>query len=162
MFNMNPFSLMRRLSEEMDRSFSSGLQGRGHGQSGMWSPAIEVSERDGNYIVSAELPGLNKDNVNVEVTDDAVIIRGERKYEHEENQRGVHRTERHYGEFHRVVPLPEGINADQAKANFRDGVLEISVPMPQQRNRSRQIPIQTGSETQTNRQQTSNVAPEKK
>lgn len=174
MFNMNPFSLMRRLSEEMDRTFSSGLQGRtGQGPSGAWSPAIEVSEREGNYVVCAELPGLNKDNVNVEVTDDALIIHGERKYEHDETRGGVHRTERRYGEFHRVIPLPEGIDPEQAKANFHDGVLEVSVPMPQQRSRARQIPIQSASEGQTDqqppaksstaqKQQTSNVAPEKR
>ena len=85
-----------------------GEWGGGQSQGRYWSPAIEAFERDGKYIVHAELPGLNKDDVKVELIDDAIVIQGERKFEHEDQQNGVHRTERRYGHFYRSIPLPEG------------------------------------------------------
>ena len=81
MLNMNPFTLMRRFSEEMDRAFADWPRFGGEMSSG-WSPAIEVSEREGKLIVHADLPGLNKDDVKIEVADDTLIIQGERKREH--------------------------------------------------------------------------------
>lgn len=139
----NPFSLMRRMSEEMDRSFGSffGQSSRG---SGTWFPAIEVAERNGQLQVHAELPGLKPEDVKVEVTNDSLILRGERKSEHEHRSGGSYRSERRYGEFYREIPLPEGVNADAVKAQFRDGVLEITVPVPEQASNRRQIPIQSG------------------
>ena len=68
--------------------------------------------------------------MSVEVTDDTVTIHGERKREHEEEREGLYRSERSYGTFWRVIPLPEGAISEQAKANFRDGVLEITLPAP--------------------------------
>ena len=147
-FSMNPFSIMRRMQDEMDRVFGSAFGG-GKGGQGVreWAPAIEVSERDNNYVVCADLPGLRPEDVNVELTDDAVVIEGERRQEHEENQGGVHRSERSYGHFYRAVPLPEGVKADQAQANFKDGVLEVKIPMSQQQQQQRRrIPIQGGSQ----------------
>jgi HSP20 family protein len=145
-FSMNPFSMMRRMQDEMDRVFSSAFGGGRGGQQNMraWSPAIEVSERDGNYVVCAELPGLRPEDVNVELADDALVIEGERRQEHEENQGGVHRTERSYGHFYRAVPLPDGVSGEQAQANFKDGVLEVKIPMNEQQQQRRRIPIQGG------------------
>src|SRR5690349_19626211 len=86
-FMMNPFSLMRRLTEEIDRSFrGSGSQG---GQAEIpWAPAIEINERDGNYVVRAELPGMKPDEVRIEATDNAIVLEGEKRIEREENQDG--------------------------------------------------------------------------
>jgi HSP20 family protein len=106
---------------------------------------VEVVERDGNLIVRADLPGLTKDDVRVEITEDVLTIEGERHAEHEEKQAGVVRSERSYGRFRRQIPLPEEANADQATASFRDGVLEISMPMPQRQTQGRQIEIQSGA-----------------
>lgn len=144
-FSSNPFALMRRMSEEMDRNFSHfwGGQSSGHGF-GNWSPAIDVEEQNGQLEVHAELPGLKPEDVKVELNDDSLIIHGERKYEREHKIGQAYRSERRYGEFYRAIPLPEGVNAEQAKAQFRDGVLEITVPVPQQAGRRREIPIQTG------------------
>lgn len=144
-FFSNPFGVMRRMSEEMDRAFGQGYaqQGGRGGQSG-WLPAIDVSERDGQLHVHAELPGLKPEDVKVEVTEDALVIRGERKYEHEHHIGKAYRSERRYGEFYREIPLPEGVNADQARAQFRNGVLEVSIPVPQETSRRREIPISTG------------------
>ena len=143
LFSFSPFSMMRRLSEEMGRAFASsfGLS-RSFGEPGMWSPPVEVRERDGNLEISAELPGMNKDDVKVECTDEGIIIEGEKRGEQESNEGGFHRTERSYGHFYRMIPLPEGVEADKAKAEFRDGVLQVRVPMSQQQERKgRQIPI---------------------
>lgn len=146
---MHPFTLMRRMSEEMDRIFSEAFTG-GSGQdggrtAGNWAPAIEIKQQGDQYIVCAELPGLNKEDVKVELQEGSLIIQGERKFEHDESTGGVHRTERRYGQFYRAIPLPEGANAEQAKARFENGMLEISVPVTQPQNQRRQIPIETGA-----------------
>jgi HSP20 family protein len=131
------------MTEEMDRVFGQ-FQGGGMGQRSGLFPAVEVSERNGQIQVHADLPGIKPEDVKVEITDDALVIRGERKSEHEQRSGGAYRSERHYGEFYREIALPEGVNAEQAKAQFRNGVLEISVPVPQQANRRREIPISAG------------------
>jgi HSP20 family protein len=150
MFRMSPFALMRRFSEEMDQYFDQlGAGRRDSGMTaangGLFAPPMEVFERDGQLIVRADLPGLTKDDVHVEVTDDALLITGERRSEHEERQGGTFHSERSYGSFRRQIPLPEGVSADQAKASFKDGVLEVSMPAPQRPARGRQIDIQSAT-----------------
>ncbi len=142
-FSLSPFALMRRMTEEMDRMFS----GWG-GETGerIWAPDIDVFEREGKMVVRADLPGLKKDEVKVEITDDGLILQGERKREHEEKREGFYRSERSYGRFYRAIPLPEGANIDQARAQFNDGVLEVSVPIPKSEQKRREIPIESGGE----------------
>ncbi len=114
----------------------------------MWAPAVDVSEREGKLMVHADLPGLQKEDVKVECTDDALIIQGERRHEHEEEDGGYRRSERRYGSFYRTIPLPEGAQTDQAHAEFRNGVLEVSVPIPTKQRSSRQIPIEAGTSSE--------------
>jgi HSP20 family protein len=141
-FSMSPFAMMRRLSEEMDRAFASSFGLGRWGNEMAWSPAVEVRERDGNMEIIAELPGMTKDDVKVECTDQGVIIEGEKRREEESKEGGFRRSERSYGHFYRLIPLPEGSQTDQAKADFKNGVLQIKVPLPkEQRKSSRQIPI---------------------
>jgi len=147
LFSLNPFTLMRRLTEDMDRMFSAqGGIGSSSGAIGNWAPPVEVREREGNLVVSAELPGLNKEDVKVEVTEEAVVIQGERKREFEEERHGIRHSERSYGAFYREIPLPQGAKADQAKAQFNNGLLEVTVPIPEAQRRTRQIPIESGEE----------------
>ncbi|HEU4634681.1 MAG TPA: Hsp20/alpha crystallin family protein [Edaphobacter sp.] len=142
LLSANPFSIFRRMSEEMDRMFHEQMwEGAAGAQSG-WSPAIEVSQRDGKFNIQAELPGLEPNDVKVEIENDSVVIQGERKSESEQKAEGMHRTERQYGYFYRSIPLPEGSKADQAQAKFRNGVLEVTVPMSEQASNKRSIPIQ--------------------
>jgi HSP20 family protein len=136
-FHYGPFSLMRRFSEEMDRAFDR-MRGT---ERDYWSPAVEVRERNGNMEVTAELPGLNKDDVRVECTDEGLIIEGERKEERVENEAGYHRTERSYGRFYRMIPLPAGAESDKARAEFKDGLLRVLVPVPENNRQRRKIPI---------------------
>jgi HSP20 family protein len=142
LFRANPFSLLRRMTEEMDRVFQEvGLEREGSNGIG-WSPAIEVSLRDGKYNVRAELPGLEPKDVKINVENDALVIQGERRFEQEENEGGMQRTERQYGLFYRSIPLPEGAKLDQAKAKFRNGVLEVTLPVQEQQSNQRSIPIE--------------------
>jgi HSP20 family protein len=144
--SMSPFELMRRFTDELDRAFESlGIaRGAGAGEIQMWTPSVEVFERDNNLVVRAELPGLDKEDVKVELTDDGLVIEGERRREHEERLEGGYRSEIEYGRFHRMIPLPEGVNVDQAQARMNNGVLEVSIPMAEAKRPSRSIPVETG------------------
>ena len=95
-----------------------------------WFPEIDVFEKDNRLVTKIDLPGLKKEDVKVEVTDGHLAISGERKSEGEEKKENFYRCEREYGSFYRVVPLPEGVKAEDVKATFADGVLEVSVPLP--------------------------------
>ena len=143
----SPFSFMRRFGEDMDRlfedfGFARGVIPQGFAQMAEWSPQVEVTERDGQLVVRADLPGLNKDDVQVELRDEAIIIRGQRKQEREEKREGYYRSERSYGSFYRQIPLPKGIDTEKATANFNNGVLEITMPVAQGEARGRQLQIQ--------------------
>lgn len=142
-FSMSPFQLMRRFTEEMDRVFT-GREFEG----GVWAPPIEVRMQENNMIVRAELPGLGKEDVQVEATDDGLVISGERKREEEKQEGGYYKSERSYGRFYRLIPLPDGASVDQAKANFNNGVLEIMIPVAQAEQQRRQIPIEAQGGTQ--------------
>ncbi len=153
-FGISPFSVVKRFGEEMDRLFSDYGLNRDWippalvGEAGRtWQPQVELFENDGELVVRAELPGLKKDDVKVELTDDALTIHGERRSEHEEDGEGYYRSEFSYGSFHRRVPLPEGANPDDATAKFHDGVLEVTMPARKPVTRvARKLAIQEGSQ----------------
>jgi len=150
LFTVGPFELMRRFSEQMDQAFddyglSNTSQRQGGGEMATWTPAVEVFQRDNNLIVRANLAGLSPDDVTVAVTDDGLILEGERRDERDENDRGVYRREISYGRFYRVIPLPDGVDTDQVSAQFNNGVLEITLPVTQAQQRRREIPVNAGS-----------------
>ena len=154
---ISPFSLMRRFSEEMDRLFGdfslAGGFGREFGRladlgTSTWLPQVEVFERNGKLNIRADLPGLSKDDIDVDITNDAVVIRGERQQQKEENEEGYYRSERSYGSFYRAIPLPSGVKPEEANATFRDGVLEITMPAPARQPTSRRIEIGEGSQAE--------------
>ena len=149
----NPLGLMRRLSDDMDQLFGQlvgGLSGGGSVSSGQpldWVPAIEMDQRDGQLIVRADLPGMGVDDVTVEVDDDILTIAGERRDEREvQGDGGTRRTEVRYGRFARSIALPENARSDAIEAVFRNGVLEIRMPMEQQRqSQRRKVDVQNAS-----------------
>jgi HSP20 family protein len=106
-----------------------------------WAPKIEVLRHNGELTVRADLPGLTKEDVKVEVTDEALTLFGERKEEKEEKHEGYYRSERNYGKFFREIPLPEGINVDKATATFTNGVLEVTLPVPKIELHGRRLQI---------------------
>jgi HSP20 family protein len=144
----SPFAFMRRFAEEMDQLFEDfGIESRFHlprlftrGRElvrrdtglipAMWSPRVDVVERNGMYVVRADLPGLAKDDVKVEITDEMIVIQGERKTEKKEEVGGYTYSECSYGNFYRAIPLPVGCDTTKATAEFTNGVLEIVVPSP--------------------------------
>lgn len=138
--SLNPISLMRRFTEEMDRLF--GSSGHTTQEMNLWTPAIEVHEQDGHLMISADLPGLRKEDMKVEVTKDSIILQGERKQVHQEKHEGYSRSERTYGRFYRAIPLPEGANVDKASAQLANGTLEITIPISGAQTSRRQIPVQ--------------------
>jgi HSP20 family protein len=140
-FRLNPFTLMRRMTEEFDCVF--GETGGREQTERAWMPTVEVRQTEGNYIVRAELPGINPGDVKLEITDEAIVMQGERKMQRdEEEEGGVHVTERRYGRFYRAIPLPEGAKSEQARAKVENGVLEITVPVEERRSKRREIPIE--------------------
>ncbi len=125
-------------SNEFQRLFNTLFD---QSQSERWVPAMDLVEHDDHFTLRADLPGLSEDNVNIEVRDNALTISGERKAEHE---RGWYRLERQFGKFSRSLSLPEGVNPDAIKASFDRGVLEVTIPKPEER-KPRRVSISVGS-----------------
>jgi HSP20 family protein len=130
--------LMRSLTEEMDRIFGDfGLRHRRpfaflapEREDVVWFPDVEVAEREGKLLVRVDLPGMAREDINVEVTDETLTIEGERKRTEEKEEKGYYRSERSYGRFSRTLALPEGTDARTAKAEFTNGVLEVALDLP--------------------------------
>jgi HSP20 family protein len=146
-FSLGPFSMLRRMQEDMERLFQGFGTGRrgwmsSSGQEADWMPAIEAFQRGNEFVVRAEVPGMSRHDLTVEAGDDNLTIRGERKHEHQDERDGVFWSERSYGSFCRVVPLPPGTITDTAKASFNNGVLEVVMQAPsQEARRGRKIDI---------------------
>jgi HSP20 family protein len=123
----NPFSAMQqeidRLFDGFSRSFS-GFAGRD------MMPSMDLSETDQEIEITAELPGLEEKDIQLNLADNVLTIRGEKKSEREENKKDYHLVERNYGSFTRAVQLPEGVNPDSIKAVMSKGVLKVTVPKP--------------------------------
>lgn len=109
---------------------------------GTWQPAVEMYETDTEYVVRAALPGVDPKSIDVEVSGDGLTLRAERREEKEERGRNYLRRELRYGRFLRTLPLPGGVAADQAKATYRDGVLEVRVPKTEQQQ-VRKVQVET-------------------
>ncbi len=124
----NPFSLFRQ-----DLDMFKPLEG--------FIPRVDIREQDHEMTVTAELPGLSEKEVKVELEDHAVILSGEKKEESQEKTRTGYRTERRYGSFHRVIPLPAKGDAEKAKAEFRKGVLTVTVPKMEEPKKHVEIKI---------------------
>ena len=153
----SPFDFMDEMSRTFDSMFRDfGMPRRswltrgalGSGQAALWSPRVEAFQKGDRFIVRAELPGLKKDDVQVDMTEDAITIHGERHEEHEHEKGGYYRSERQYGEFYRSIPLPEGVISESAQASFSNGVLEISMQAsPASANRGGRLEIKDTPES---------------
>jgi HSP20 family protein len=149
-FTMSPISLMRRFTEDIDRAFgwNTGFnRGENFAQEISWVPPVEVRQSGNNLLIRADLPGLNENDIKLEATEDGLVIHGERRREETREEGGWHHSERAYGRFYRLIPLPESAKVDEVKANFRNGVLEVVVPVPELERKHRQIPVQTSNQS---------------
>ena len=156
-WSASPFSMLEQFANEIETVFDDfglgrswlaprwgQLTARRMGRSGMehWIPEVEVHQQNDELVVRADLPGMKKEDVTVDVTDRDVTISGERRQEQQTERGGFYQSERTYGSFCRTIPLPEGAIADQAKASFKDGVLEVRLPAPPaQVTRGRRIEV---------------------
>jgi HSP20 family protein len=171
----SPFELMDRMTQEIDRVFDRISRDFGFprlswpsqsffdspsrrppsgtlAREGAWLPRVEAFQKGDRFIVRTELPGLRREDVQVELTDEALTIHGERREEHEEEREGLYLSEREYGQFNRTIPLPEGVIGETAQATFRDGVLEVTMQAaPSEANRGRRLEIKEGSGNEPNR-----------
>lgn len=131
-------------SQEVNRLFNTLFGDVDTGAARRWVPAMDLVEADDHFVLKADLPGLSEDDVNVEVRDNVLTISGERRAEHESNDRGWVRVERSFGHFSRSLTLPEHVDADAITAGFENGVLEVRVPKPEER-KPRRIQIGSGN-----------------
>lgn len=153
----SPFRMLERFANEIDSVFDDFGLGRTWLSRGnrtptpsadVWVPQVEVTQQANELVVRADLPGMKKDDIQVDITDNEVTLSGERRREEETEKGGLYRSERSYGFFTRSIHLPEGAMTDQAKASFKDGVLEIRMPAPpEQVTRGRRLEIKEGTDT---------------
>jgi HSP20 family protein len=125
-----PFGELSPFRKEMDRLWNRFLGETPFARTfnEMWSPSVDISETKDDFVVKAELPGLEAKDVNVSISGDVLTIKGEKKSEEEEKDEHYHRVERYSGSFQRVFQLPSGVKADKVEANFDKGVLKVILP----------------------------------
>ncbi len=126
----NPFSALQQEIDRLFEGFSRGFTGFAGFPSRELMPSMDLSETDKEIEITAELPGLEEKDIQLNVSDNVLTIRGEKKNEREETKKDYHLIERSYGSFTRSVQLPDGVNADNIKAVMSKGVLKVTVPKP--------------------------------
>jgi HSP20 family protein len=125
----NPFVLFRQEMNSLFDNFSHGFEIEpGWGRLGSFNPNVDVKESDKEIAIAAELPGMEDKDIDISLTKDALTIKGEKKQEKEDKGKDYYRMERSYGSFTRTIPLPAEIDTDKAKAEFKKGVLNITLP----------------------------------
>jgi len=133
------------LHDQIDRVFDEFTRGFGlssFGERGLGWPSVDVKEDEKRVCVEAELPGMEKDDVEVLLTDNVLTIRGEKRVEQDDSKR--HYSERYFGSFERRIPLGVEVEADKIQASFKNGVLKLEIPKNKQaQERGRRIPIST-------------------
>ena len=127
----DPFRDLRTLQEEVNRLFSTNLT-RGFGEEGIgrgaWNPSVDIYENKDQIVLEAELPGMKREEIDISVHDGTLTISGERKYEEKNQDANPYRSERFFGRFHRTLALPKPVQADKAKANYKEGILKVILP----------------------------------
>jgi HSP20 family protein len=133
---MEPLREMENLQHEMNRLFDRWMHtGNGETKGFGFIPSVEMEETDEAVRLKLEVPGLEAKDLDVEVTDDAVSIKGERKSESKTEEKGMIRSEFHYGSFARVIPLPVHVQNDKVTAEYKNGVLNLTLPKLEEEKR---------------------------
>jgi HSP20 family protein len=146
-----PVRELNSLQQEMNRLFSTFFDTPATGNGGparRWIPAMDLVETDEHYVLTADLPGLTQEDITLEFEGDVLTLSGERKSEHAERKEGYYRLERATGSFSRSLTLPEGVDAEAVSATFKNGVLEVRIPKPEQR-KPKKVSIQVGDTPKT-------------
>ena len=128
----SPYRDMMGVRDEMNRVFNEffgrGATDEGAWFAGAWSPPVDIYETDQALVMKAELPGFSKDDISIELKDNTLFIKGERKRQDEVSESNYHRTERVYGAFQRSFQLPITVEHDKIQASYKDGILELHLP----------------------------------
>jgi HSP20 family protein len=128
----NPARDLVAMRDEMNRLFGEvfgrATNDEGSWFTGAWTPPVDIFETTDALVLKAELPGFSKDEINVELKDNTLVLRGERKHEMEGKEEGYHRRERIYGAFQRSFMLPTVVDQNNVQATYKDGVLELRLP----------------------------------
>jgi HSP20 family protein len=127
----NPWKEFDQLRRDMDKVFNNYAVANPERSNALWKPLTDVKETDKDVIMHLELPGIKKEDINIELKDGVLSVSGERRHEKKEENERWHRTERTFGSFRRQMVLPEGVTESDIKASYNDGVLELSFPKPQ-------------------------------
>ena len=126
-----PFRDLAAMQEEMNRLFDrffGRFSERREFDEGMWSPFVDISETKDDLVITAEIPGMNKDDIKISINDNILCLKGEKKQDKKVEEENYHRVERSYGTFHRSFTLPATVQQDQVKATYRDGILRVTLP----------------------------------
>jgi HSP20 family protein len=129
----NPWKEFEQMRRDMDKVFNSYAVSNPERSNSLWKPLADIKETDKDIIMHLELPGIKKEDINIELKDGVLNVSGERRHERKEENERWHRKERSYGSFRRSVVLPEGVTENDIKASYNDGVLEVSFPKPQEK-----------------------------
>ena len=136
---VNPLEQLSSLREEMNRLFESPLAGLSQGFN-TWAPTVDLFEDKNNFFVQLEVPGMKKEEIEVSLHEGTLIISGERKFEHESDERQTYRSERFSGRFQRSVVLPAAVAADKVTASYKDGILTVTLPKSEE-SKPKQIEV---------------------
>jgi HSP20 family protein len=131
----SPWSTLPTLQDRINRLFEDAFpQVEGREDAGLfeWRPMVDTYEKDDAIVIKAELPGVNKDDIAIDINNNVLSIRGERKHEKDVNEDNYFRRERFYGKFQRAFTLPDNVDAEKIDANYKDGILEVKVPKTEQ------------------------------
>ncbi|RMA93020.1 Hsp20/alpha crystallin family protein [Hydrogenothermus marinus] len=125
----NPFRELARIENELNRLFTDVFPAQKDiSEVQVWAPRVDIYEKDNNIVVEAEIPGAKKEDIEVKIKENNLVIRGEVKKEEEKKDENYYRSERFYGKFERVIPLPAEVKAEEAKAEVKDGILKVIIP----------------------------------
>jgi HSP20 family protein len=124
-----PFEGLTSWFDDIDQWFDTDLFTRPVERT--WAPALDIQEQDETYLVKADLPGVKREDIHLELRNGYLTLKGERKYEHEDKEDHYRRIERTHGTFQRILKVPEGLTEKDIKAKYRDGVLEVTIPTPE-------------------------------
>jgi HSP20 family protein len=134
-FPSDILGMQKEINRLFDRFFRGGTLDEGEFLTSTWMPAVDIVEKDDEFVARVELPGVSKDDVKVTLQDNILTIRGEKKEEKESKDANYHRLERSYGSFQRSFTLPSSVKGDKVGAEYKDGILTISLPKAEEARR---------------------------